>query len=176
MPNQVNPITGQPVAPNPYPNAPIPYNNSKEAAKHAFAVAKSALRDQRRDTLNYYGYNMHKGRPVLDPFNQYGAAQMLNRTQGQEIQDLSSAQAEAGLIGPGVGASGLARSQRNQALFAQGAEQQRLLKEFQDKMQSIRLGMREAKWQKRHDEASGTLQSILNAIAAGQFTPAAPVY
>ncbi len=170
----VNPTTGQPSAPTPYGQAPLPYDNSKVLAQHAYKTATSALKDQRRDTLQFYGFT-HKGR--YDPNNQYGAYQMLGREQGQEIQGLTNAQHQAGLVGFGQrGSMGLARQQRNQALFAQGFETQKLLKEYQDKMQAIRLGMREAKWQKKNTETSGTLQAILNAIAAGQFTPAAPVY
>jgi hypothetical protein len=168
----VNPTTGMPQPGNPYQGAPLPYDNSKSLAKHAYQSAVSALRDQRRDTTNYYGFRAN-GR--VDPHNTYGAWQMLGREQGQQMTDLSNAQQQAGLSGFGTGPQrGLARQQSNQALFAHGAQSKQMLTEFQDKMQAIRLGFREAGWQRRNTETSGTLQAILNAIAAGQFTPAAP--
>lgn len=168
----VNPTTGGPVMPgNPYKGAPLPYDASKSMAKHAYQLATSALKDQRRDTLQYYGFGP-KGR--MSPNNPYGAWQMMGREQGQQMIDLGNAQQQGGLVGVGYGSQGLARSQSGQARTAHGAQQTQLLKEFQDKMQAIRLGFREASWQRKNTETSGTLQSILNAIAAGQFTPAAP--
>lgn len=173
MAQQVNPYTGQPAAPTPYGSAPIPFNHSKTLAMHAYHSAVANLRNERAETLDYYGMGK-SGR--LDPNNPYGQAQLLYRQQGQQINDLGNAQQQAGLYGgiyQGAG-KGLASAQRNQALFAQGQETSQMLKEFQDRLQSIRLGMREAKWQKGADETSGTLQAIMNAISAGAFTPAAP--
>ena len=160
--------------------APLPYDNTKILAQHAFHQATDLLAQQKDKTLSYYGYAQGKsGNYHLDPNAQYGAFQMLNRDQGQQLNQLTNAQQQSGLTGMGYGqrgGQGLANQQRSQALFAQGYEQKNLLQEFQDKMDAIRLGQREAKWSHKHDELSGTLQSILSAIGAGQFTPAAPVY
>lgn len=156
---------------NPYQGAPLPYDNSKTLAKHAYHSAVSALTDQRRDTLDYYGFRRNG---QMDPNNTYGAWQMLGREQGQQITDLTNAQSQGGLLNARYGSAGLGKQQLGQARYAQGLQSQQMLKEFQDKMQAIRLGFREAKWQKNNTETSGTLQAILNAISAGQFTPAAP--
>ena len=176
----VDPNTGQPAAGwggGTVKNAPLPYNNSKVLAQHAYHQAMDLLAQQKGDTLAYYGYQKGKNGYKLDPNATYGAFQMMSRDQGQQLNDLANAQQQSGLVGFGQrGTRGLAAQQRNTALFAQGYEQTQLLKEFQDKMDAIRLGQREAKWAHKHDELSGTLQSILSAIAGGQFTPAAPAY
>lgn len=175
----VDPATGQPLpgwGSSPYPTynaAPLPFNPNKAAAQHAYQQATAALANQKAETLDYYGYTA-KGR--RDPKNVYGAFQMQGRAQGQQMNELYGAQSQAGLVGGVGGNQGLARQQRNTALFAQGFEQSQMLKEFQAKMNAIRMGRQEARWQKQHtSNVSGTLQSILNAISAGQFTPAAPV-
>ena len=167
---QVNPNTGAPAPPTPYGMAPIPFNNSATLANHAYHSAVANLRNQRAETLDYYGMGAKGG---IDPHNLYGQRQVLERTQGQQMNDLRNAQYQSGLVGM-YGNRGLSRQQQNTALFAQGQETANMLKEFQDRLQSIRLGMREAKWQKGKDETSGTLQAIMNAISAGAFTPAAP--
>lgn len=169
----IDPRTGAPAPPTPYGYAPIPFNNSKTLANHAYRSAVANLRNERSETLDYYGMNA-RGR--VDPRNLYGQRQLLERTQGQQQTDLRNAQYQSGLVGMygGMANRGLAQQQRNTALFSQGQETAQMLKEFQDRLQSIRLGMREAKWQKGKDETSGTLQAIMNAISAGAFTPAAP--
>jgi hypothetical protein len=176
----VNPNTGQPVAGwggGTVKNAPLPYDDSKKLAQHAYNQAMDALAQQKGNTLGYYGYTQGKhGHYSLDPNAPYGAFQMLAKDQGTQLNTLSNAQQQAGLSGFTQGRTGLAAQQRNTALFAQGNEQTQLLKEFQDKMNAINLGTREAKWAHKNNEVSGTLQSILSAIAAGQFTPAAPAY
>lgn len=153
-----------------YQGAPIPPNDSKDLATHAYHVAVNQLEQQRGETLDYYGMS---GRGRIDPNNPYGQRQLLERNQGTQLNALSNAQQQAGLVGM-YGDKGLAQQQRNTALFAQGQETAQLLKDFQDRLSSIRLGKAEAKWQKGKDETSGTLQAIMNAISAGAFTPAAP--
>jgi hypothetical protein len=153
-----------------YQGAPIPPNDSKDLATHAYHTAINALNNQQEETLDYYGMGAG-GR--IDPNNMYGQRQLLERNQGTQLNSLVNAQQQAGLVGM-QGSQGLGRQQRNTALFAQGQETAQLLKDFQDRLASIRLGKAEAKWQKGKDETSGTLQAIMNAISAGAFTPAAP--
>jgi hypothetical protein len=173
MAGQVNPQTGQPVAVgnNIYGNAPIPFNNSDTLAHHAYHTAVNALNNQQDETLQYYGMGK-SGR--IDPHNLYGQRQLLERGQGEQLGQLANAQQQSGLLGM-YGSKGLASQQRNTALFAQGQETAQLLKDFQDRMNAIKTGRQEAKWQKGATETSGTLQAIMNAISAGAFTPAAPV-
>ena len=170
MAGKVDPVTGQPTSGsgsfNTYQGAPLPFNPDASASKHAYQQAIAQLKTQKEETLDYYGYN-DKGR--VDPFNSYGAVQMQSRTQGDQLKQLYGAQ-----VGSGLQGSGLAKGQRNQALFAQGAEQAGLLKEFQSRMDAIRAGRQEARWTNANDQVSGTMQAILSAINAGQFTPAAP--
>ena len=161
--------------PNPVPSglyqgAPIPPNSSSTLAQHAYHSAVNQLNQQQGETLDYYGMGA-KGH--IDPNNVYGQRQLLERNQGAQLTSLTNAQQQAGLVGM-YGGQGLGQQQRNTALFAQGQETAQLLKEFQDRLSSIRLGRAEAKWQKGATETSGTLQAIMNAIAAGAFTPAAP--
>lgn len=166
----VNPKTGQPTG-----TVPIPYNDSKIKANDAYAQAVAALRHERGDTLSEYGYMKQGGKYRVDPNATYGAYQSLGRAQGQEMTDLSNAQFGAGLTNWQGGFSGLARQQQGTARMAQGAETKDLLNEFQNKMQAIRMGFIQAGNQKGKTLQSGTLQAIINAITAGQFTPAAPV-
>jgi hypothetical protein len=172
MPGHVDPITGQPIGVTGglYQGAPIPPNDSKTLANHAYHVAVNSLNQQKEETLDYYGMGAGGG---IDAHNLYGQRQLLERNQGGQLNALSNAQQQAG-IGGMYGGRGLGQQQRNTALFAQGQETAQLLKEFQDRLSSIRLGKAEAKWQKGKDETSGTLQAIMNAISAGAFTPAAP--
>lgn len=172
MAGKVDPVTGQPITVSPglYQGAPIPPNDSKDLATHAYHVAVNQLNQQQQETTDYYGMGAG-GR--IDPHNLYGQRQLLERSQGEQLGALSNAQQQAGLVGM-YGGRGLGAQQRNTALFAQGQETAQLLKDFQDRLSSIRLGKAEAKWQKGKDETSGTLQAIMNAISAGAFTPAAP--
>jgi hypothetical protein len=109
-----------------------------------------------------------KGR--FNPNSTYGQFQMLGRQQGQQMEALVNAQ-----MGVGIEGKGLAAQHVNEAKYGMGEESNQLLREYQDKMDAIRLGLREAKWQKGHKRTNSTLQAIMNAIAGGQFTPAAPV-
>lgn len=172
---QIDPSTGQPTTGynfSTYHGAPLPPSLAGDQAKRAYQLAMAQLKTQRADTLDYYGYNS-RGR--IDPNNPYGAFQMQSREQGQQLQGLYNTQVGAGLGGSAVGGGkGLAQQQRNAALFSQGYEQANLLKEFQQRMDAIRAGRQEARWQRKNDTISGTLQSVLSAINAGQFTPAAP--
>ena len=168
----VNPQTGQPVT----QTTPVPYNNSAILADHAYQQAIAALNNQKKQTTSSYGFTLNKkGVANIDANNTYGQIQQLYRSQGQELTDLGNAQASAGLMGTFGGGQGLAQQQRNTALTAQGAETSQLLKDFQAKMGAIRLGRIQAQEAKGKDEYTGTLQAIMNAITAGNFTPAAPV-
>lgn len=170
----VDPTTGMPTAPAPYKNAPLPPNSSNTLAQHAYGQAVAALRGQRSDVLRSYGMMTNKkGQNVFNPNATYGQFQVQAREQGSQVDQLINAQMGAGL-GAG-GGQGLAAQQRNDVKYSMGREQQALLREYQDKMDAIRLGLREAKWQKSHTRSNATLQAIMNAIAGGQFTPAAPV-
>lgn len=173
MAGKVDPNTGQPIAVsnNIYGNATIPFNNSSTLAHHAYRSAVNALSNQQDETLQYYGMNKN-GR--IDPNNLYGQRQLLERGQGEQLNQLTNAQQQSGLVGM-YGSKGLGQQQRNTALFAQGQETAQLLKDFQDRMNAIKTGRQEARWQKNATESSGTLQAIMNAISAGAFTPAAPV-
>ena len=169
---QVNPQTGQPVT----STTPIPYNNSGILADHAYQQAIAALNNQKQQTLGSYGFSLNKhGVANIDAKNTYGQIQSLNRSQGQQLDALGNAQSSAGLLGTFGGGQGLAAQQRNTALTAQGADTSQLLKDFQAKMGAIRLGRIQAREAKGKDEYTGTLQAIMNAITAGNFTPAAPV-
>jgi hypothetical protein len=174
----IDPKTGMPTAPKPYATAPLPPDSSGPLAEHAYRQAVAALRGQRADTLRHYGMRMGPGgKTMFDPRNTYGAFQMQGREQGQQMSALVNAQAGAGISGVGSqgGSLGLASQQRNEAKYEMGRQQSDLLREYQDKMDAIRLGLREAKWQNTHTRSNATLQAIMNAIAGGQFTPAAPV-
>lgn len=173
MAGKVDPITGQPTAVGGgiYSSAPIPFNNSGTLANHAYHTAVNALKNQRDETLEFYGMGAGGG---IDPHNLYGQRQLLERNQGSQLNALTNAQQQSGLVGM-YGSQGLGQQQRNTALFSQGQETAQLLKDFQDKLAALRLGKQEAKWQKGKDETSGTLQAIMNAISAGAFTPAAPI-
>lgn len=174
MAGKVDPYTGQPKN-NPYEHAALPVDDSASLANHAYHVAVNQLKDQRSETLSYYGMGAG-GR--LDPNNPYGQRQVLERQQSQDLNSLANAQQQAGLYGGmgGLGGNkGLGAQQRGQALFAQGQQTSDLLKAFQDRLHSINVGMTEARWQGNEHKVSGTLQAIMNAISAGAFTPAAPV-
>lgn len=172
MAGMKNPQTGQPVT----GTTPIPYNSSAILADNAYQQAIAALNNQRRTTVADYGFTLNsKGRVRLDPRNTYGQIQQLNRAQGSELDQLGQAQQSAGLLGVFGGNTGLARQQQNMALTAQGAETSQLLKDFQARMGAIRLGRIQAREAKGKDEYAGTLQAIMNAITAGNFTPSAPV-
>lgn len=174
----IDPQTGMPTAPGPYKAAPLPPDASGPLAEHAYRQAVSALRGQRADTLRYYGMRLNNsGQAVFNPKNPYGQFQMQGRQQGQQMIDLTNSQYGSGIAAGGTmgGSFGLASQQRNEAKYVMGQQQQDLLREYQDKMDAIRLGLREARWQKGHTRSNATLQAIMNAIAGGQFTPAAPV-
>ena len=155
---------------------PLPYDQSQAYAQHAYQQAIQSLNKKKAQSLQYYGYKQKGGSYRLDPNATYGAFQMQSRSQGQQLGELGEAQIQSGL-GQGLygGSAGLAQAQRGEALYAQGFERSNLLREFQEKMEAIRLGRREARWTRNNDALSGTLQSVLSAIAGGQFTPAGPV-
>ena len=171
MAGQVDPHTGAPVT----QTTPLPYNNSNILAQSAYQQAVAALRNQKSQTVQSYGFTVgNKGNVNIDANNTYGQIQQLYHQQGQDLTDLGNAQNTAGLTS-WYGRSGVANSQRAQALYEQGAQTTDLLKDFQAKMAAIRLGRIAATNQKGQTETSGTLQAIINAITAGSFTPAAPV-
>lgn len=162
---------------SPTTGAPIPGLDAqtKALAKHAYQTAMSSLKDQRQDTLSYYGFMQRNGGVRYDPRNPYGALQVMQRGQGQQMQQLYGAQSQAGLQVMGQSQRGLGRQQGNQARFQFGLDEYGLRKEMQDKLQAITRGMSEAKWVKNRQVTTGTLQAIISAINSGAFTPAAPI-